>query len=126
MSGVFITPFDVRLIASDPEYWELLCDLVFDSSAFGQVTAKAGFVTNCASVPRIPVAFLLLGGYAKKPSALHDHLYSFPGEMTREQCDKIFLEAMKADGVSAWRRNAMYIAVRAFGGKHFVTGKIRE
>ena len=48
-------------------------------------------------------------------------LYSEHNNFTREQADAAFLEAMEVDGISTWRRNGMYQAVRLFGASHFVT-----
>jgi len=44
---------------------------------------------------------------------VHDWLYY--NKHDRKEADKIFLEAMKSEGVPAWRRLPIYSAVRAFG-----------
>jgi hypothetical protein len=78
------------------------------------VTVPAGFQTDFASVPRIPVAFLLAGDEAHMPAVVHDFLYSSK-ICTREEADNTFLEAMTATGVTKWRRTLMWAAVRMFG-----------
>ena len=122
----FKTSLIVRLVSSDPEKWQLALPLVYLSDLLGLIVVPVGFETDFASVPRLPVLFFLAGGFAKAPSVVHDFLYSEHNNFTREQADAVFLEAMEVDGVSAWRRNGMYQAVRLFGASHFVTDENRE
>ena len=49
---------------------------------------------------------------------LHDYLYG-QGTLERAWCDRIFLEAMRAEGVSWWRCQAMYRAVRLAGAGRY-------
>jgi hypothetical protein len=77
------------------------------------ITIPKGTETDFASVPRIPLAYLLAGGTARRAAALHDYLYA--QQRDREWADEVFLAAMEADGVPWWRRQIMYAAVRAFG-----------
>lgn len=79
-----------------------------------RITVPRGFKTDYASVPRIPLAYLLAGGIARRASVLHDYLYA--KQVDREWADNVFLGAMEADGVAWWRRKLMYQAVRMFGG----------
>jgi hypothetical protein len=51
---------------------------------------------------------------------LHDDLYAKRAE--RSFADRVFLEAMEAEGVPWWRRRLMYAAVRAFGGREAYAG----
>ena len=73
------------------------------------------FQTDGASVPR---AFRWLAApFAGKHAAaavLHDALY-YDGFLGKEASDLLFLEAMKCSGVSVWRRQALYQAVKWFG-----------
>ena len=59
MTGKFLTELDVKLIGDSQ--WELVKPLTFKSSRIGVVTVPAGYVTDFASVPRLPVAYLLTG-----------------------------------------------------------------
>lgn len=77
------------------------------------VIVLAGFKTDFASVPRLPLAYLLAGNTAHKSAVLHDWLYTKGAD--RQFADQAFLAAMKAEGISGWRRWLMYSAVRAFG-----------
>lgn len=77
----------------------------------------AGFVTDFASVPRLPFAYLLTGDTAHMSAILHDHLCRklVPSEMTWREAADIFREAMADEGVPGWRRWLMYWAVRLAG-----------
>lgn len=96
---------DERAVLTDP--------LVVDVDG-ERIEIPAGTETDFASVPRIPLAYLLAGGIARRAAVLHDFLYS--KQRGKDWADKVFLAAMEADGVSWWRRQLMYNAVRAFGG----------
>jgi hypothetical protein len=82
-------------------------------------TVPAGFVSDFASVPRIPIAYLLFGDTAHRPACLHDWLYSGAAGVSRQFADETLMAAMKADGESWFRRQAMYRAVRLFGEKFY-------
>lgn len=73
-----------------------------------------GFLTDFASVPRIPIVFALFAGRAKKSAVFHDWLYTTK-PFSREECDKAFLCAMETEGLAFAVRTAMYSGVR-FGG----------
>lgn len=91
----------------------------------------AGFLTDLASVPRIPIAWLLAGGTANAAAVVHDYLYHNKALVraeteeigkrasrkwiAREICDDIFLQAMIDTRVPAWRRELIFFAVRSFG-----------
>lgn len=118
-----MTKLDVELVDSEDNdgrgRWRLRNPLVFESSRAGRVICvPEGFVTDFASVPRLPIVFWLTGDTAHPAAVVHDYLYS-RGELKREEADEILLEAMASVGVPAWRRYPMYWAVRAFGGSRF-------
>ncbi len=81
----------------------------------------AGFETDLASVPRFLWAVFPPYGDHLKAAVVHDYLYGF-NTISRVQADAIFLAAMKAYGVKAWRRWVMYLAVRVCGGKAYRAG----
>lgn len=97
-------------------------DIVYESKVTGKTyKVPAGFNSDLASVPRIPLAFLLTGGTANRPAVLHDFLYR-TGAEDRSTCDAVFAEAMAATGVPAWRRKLMWLGVRIGGrGAHVDT-----
>jgi hypothetical protein len=77
------------------------------------------FIFDFASVPR--GFWNIVPPYDPKyaaPALVHDWLYAT--EMyPRKIADDIFLDAMEVRGVSWWKRQAMYMAVRAFGGSAY-------
>lgn len=97
--------------------------LSFKSEHFGQVfVVPARFVTDYASIPRLAQLIIPKLGRHRKAAVLHDCLYNKNTEyknLTRKQCDVIFLEAMKSSGVSLWKRWSMYQAVRVGGWAAF-------
>lgn len=76
----------------------------------------AGFTTDLASVPRLPVAFLLFGAEARRAAILHDWLYQH--HYPRALADDIFYAAMEGE-VSGWKRWIMWAAVRVGGGAYY-------
>jgi hypothetical protein len=113
MAG-FITELNTKCINDDK--WELITPLIYDSDVLQkQVVIPKGFSCDFASVPRLPLAYLLAGGTAHKAAVVHDWLYRENG-CTRKQADETFLEAMKVTGISAWRRRIMYWGVRVGAG----------
>lgn len=119
----FLTILDVELVddkaADGRGMWKLKHELVYQSSVADRVIyVPEGFMTDFASVPRLPLVYDLFGDTAHPAAVVHDFLYS-TGELPRKIADRVLLEAMAAEGVPAWRRWPMYLAVRAFGGGYF-------
>jgi hypothetical protein len=129
----FDSYLDTREVADG--VWELLQDFtVFihtEEQTFEVIIGK-GFVTDYASVPRLPFAYLLYGGIGNYAAVLHDGLYSnsslvsirdFDTQMRfhpdREVCDKAFLVGLEARGISSWKAKPMYWAVRWQGAKYY-------
>ena len=101
------------------EKHELLQPLVFES-LIGEIIVPKGFVTDFASVPRIPIVYALTGNTSHRAAVVHDYLYGDNGlRVSRKKADKVFLEAMKSRKVSGWRRYSMYWAVRLFGSNRY-------
>lgn len=109
----FITGLVAECITDDK--WRLVENLVYESDIAGTITVPAGFETDFASVPRLPIVFMLVGDKAHLPAVVHDYLYRY-AVVQRKVADKVFLEAMKVCGIWAWRRYPMFCAVRLFGG----------
>lgn len=97
-----------------------------------QITIKKGFVTDFASVPRIPFAYLLFGGIGKWPAVGHDGLYSnsdlvevidvdtgLPYDYDRAWADNFFLIALEERKIPAVKSMPMYLGVRLKGGKYY-------
>lgn len=116
----------VRVERLDDERWCLLAPIRYDSAILrARLMVDAGFVTDFASVPRLPFAYLLAGNTAHGPAITHDFLYQTHLSVDRAQADAVFLEAMEADGVARWRRRLMWSAVRMAGGSSWDDGPLR-
>lgn len=74
-----------------------------------------GFETDFASVPRLPLAYWLTGDTAHMSAVLHDYLCR-NRLLPWGEAAEVFLDAMRAEGVTPWRRRLMYWAVRYLGG----------
>ena len=100
---------------SGREVWRLLKPLAFRSPRFGTVVVPPDFRTNYASVPRLPLVFLMAGGRASKEAALHDCEYTLR-RMPREDADDLFLEALLLNpSIPEGLAYTMHKAVRWFG-----------
>ena len=77
--------------------------------------APTGAVVNGASFPRFLwwIGSPFTGKY-RRAAVLHDIAYDHQ-QSTRAEADLMKLQAMDHDGVAAWKRAAIYAAVRAFG-----------
>jgi hypothetical protein len=129
----FDSYLDTREIADG--VWELLQDFtafIHTEDQTFEVIIRKGFLTDFASVPRLPFAYLLYGGIGNYAAVLHDGMYSnsslvsicdFDTQMRfhpdREFCDEAFLAGLEARGISSWKAKPMYWAVRWKGDKYY-------
>ncbi len=106
-------PKPLRADKIGPQIWKLVLSFIYDNPP-DRVVVPVGFISDGASIPRI--AQSLIGGpwsgrYSES-AVIHDYLYeTMP--ITKRKADRIFLDGMKILGVIWWRRNLMYLAVRA-------------
>ena len=112
----FLTELDARL-KDDDKIWVIDSPLLYQSDILGPIEVPAGFETDFASVPRIPVFYTLFGDRAHRESVIHDFLYRLDAipQATRSQADDVFLEAMKCRGKGSFVRYAMWMGVRSGG-----------
>lgn len=117
--------FKISVFGENP-FWVLTEDLSYRSAFLGEtIVVPKGFVTDFASVPRLPIVFWLTGDCAHDAAVVHDYLYQTHLSETRARADRTFLEAMKITGVPAWRRLDMYLGVRAGGISSWSSGPRR-
>jgi len=96
---------------------QLIKPLVYISSRDITYIAKVGFITDYASIPRLPIVFLLFAELDNRAATLHDSLYS-NGRISRKLADGLFLEALLTDDVTPmWKAKLAYYAVRLCGKK---------
>jgi hypothetical protein len=123
----FLTELQVEpATENDGEQWRLLAPLMFQSDVADRtIVVPKGFVTNFASVPRIPVVYELCGNTSSKAATIHDYLYT-SHETSRAVADAVLREASAATGVPLWRRAVMWAGVRVAGWTHWGTAATDE
>lgn len=113
MSG-FVGDLSVRLLDDTAVgSWALL-----ETLGYGVYTVPVGFVTDFCSVPRVPLAYDLLGNRARKSGTVHDYLYS-THPCTRKEADQMLRVMLLDDGASELEASMFYAAVRLFGASHW-------
>lgn len=111
----FLSKLD-KLSYIDGINWRVESDVVYQSDSLGKtITVKAGTLTDFASIPRALWNIYPPARFAG-PATVHDELYT-KQTCTRLEADRVFLEALKVDGVPYMRRYAFYWALRAAGWK---------
>jgi hypothetical protein len=127
--SAFLTPLKLDYMtdsAGEPlknrdgrQLFKLLSPFYYQSDVLGCIiTVPMGFVTDLASIPRLPVVYLMLNGIADEAGVVHDYLYS-TGLVPRIEADKVLREACLCSGVSSWKAGLIYAGVRSFGGPHY-------
>ena len=125
----------LRVEKESERCWKLLEPLIYQSETIGQIVVDAGFVTNFASVPRLPFMYMLFGGVGDEAATLHDWLYrkehtqstGHERKIDRKIADKVLrgviIECLTKDGASALKAKltawAMWAGVRFGGGAHW-------
>ena len=120
--SAFLDPLRVKLAGKDR--WILETRFRFLDST-GRVTeVPAEFITDFASVPRLPFAYLIAGGRCPQAAVPHDFLYQHPDWDDRPGADRIFWEAAGVTqpecGIEAESdriRRLMWVGIRAGGWK---------
>lgn len=101
--------------------WRMVEDLDYLAADGTFIRVLHGFIHDLASIPRPFNLLFRVNGKHREPSILHDWLYDKQGlitpykRLTRQECDALFLEAMKSCGVGYFQRNMMYYGVRVGG-----------
>lgn len=109
---------------TDDGQWILMQPLAYESDVAKQTfMVPAGFQTDLASVPRLPIVFLLTGDTSREAAVVHDYLYSTQ-KVPRDVADAVLREASEVTGVPAWRRWMVWAGVRLGGASHYNTSPI--
>lgn len=116
----FLTKLEVAVADNtDDGRWIVTQPLIYQSDVAKQTfIVPRGFQTDMASVPRLPLVFLLAGDTSRQASVVHDFLYS-THTVSREVADSVLREASAVTQVPAWRRWIMWAGVRVFGGSYW-------
>jgi len=119
---------DLVTTAINDKLCMLLDDLIYESDLIGKVVVPAYFVTDFASVPRLPIIYSCWGNRAHREATLHDYLYRYDSDpiATRDVADSVFKEAMKATGKSAFIYRPMYWGVRIGSSPYFHKRSVKD
>lgn len=125
MAAAFLTALRLERHA---DVWLVLAPLRYRSAVVDAVIeVPVGFLTDLASVPRVPFLFWAAGGAAPGPAVLHDWLcQSHPPGVSWVQAAAVFLEAMSLDGTPGWRARLMWLGVRIAGAAAWDSGPARR
>ena len=109
----------------------LYCNIIIDGENYECIIPE-GFLTDYASVPRVPFAYMLFGGKYNRTGTLHDGLYgnwhkikiihsSLRSEViiTKELSDKILYQSLLDEGASKFTAYMMYQGVNVFGAQFY-------
>ena len=99
----------------DDDRIKLLDDFTFIDKRGVKWHAPKGFISDAASIPKwlIPIAGHPFDGNYLEASVIHD-VYCISKSRSQKDTHRAFREALKLDGVSRWRRWAMFSAVRIY------------
>lgn len=93
--------------------WLVSDDLIYRSHDGRVFVVPAGFVSDLASVPRLPFVYLAFAGFALRASVLHDWLCRLGHD--RQDADNLFEEAMRLSPcIGGWRASLMAMGVRLY------------
>ncbi|MDD5006356.1 MAG: DUF1353 domain-containing protein [Candidatus Omnitrophica bacterium] len=125
----FLTELSANLKSNSDTIWVIDKPLRYKSDLLGCIVdVQPGFNTDYASVPRIPIAFTLFASKTHREPVIHDYLYrrdSIP-VVSFSVANKVFLEAMTAQGKGFFTRWAMYIGVCVGGYFSFHKKKVTD
>lgn len=119
LPAAFLGDLVVKLLSDDRDgLWEHRQRFGYRDKDGNEYWCEVGTTTDFCSVPRVPLAYEMLGNRARKAGAVHDDLYA-RGIVAREKADELLREMLMLDGVSACEAEQFYLAVRMFGASHY-------
>ena len=112
--------------------WTTLTSLRYESDylVHGTIIVPREFISDLASVPRLPLVWLAVGGRGIRSAVIHDFAYQFGfwwmleqgrwvrSDVVRQVVDYVFWESLVADplsGAGRLRAAEMWAGVRAGG-----------
>ena len=109
----FLTELDISLRGDSDKVYVLKSPLIYESDILDRIVVPPGFQSDFASVPRVPIAYMLFGDRAHREAVLHDYMYRIDSQpvATYSQANCVFLEAMKVRGKNLFVRHSMYLGV---------------
>lgn len=119
-SYIFMSKFLTELVVEEltDTNWKIIEPFLYQSDIFGGIIEiPVGFPTDFAS-------FIIARQWAHRAAVIHDYLYA-THVTSKIMADRIFLEAMKLDGIWLWKRQLMFDAVFLFGWSSYTSGPSR-
>lgn len=126
MESHFLTGLFVEHL--EGKFWKIDKPFIYYSKFLDKtIYVPVGFVTDFASVPRLPLAYLFTGNTGHWEAVLHDQGYRW-NKLSRKNSDLLFKEIgyVRSDMRNNQsffnkkgreiRNNSMYLGVRLFGG----------
>lgn len=126
MRGRFDEGIQFEVTSLPPRRWRLEKPLRFRSPwLHAWVCVPNGFVSDAASVPASLAWLFPREGRGFRAAVIHDWLYRSgsiltgygPEQISRDDADEVYLEALEACGVRWLQRHGAWLAVRLFGGR---------
>lgn len=120
----FTTPIKLSIPMREGDPWITLEPLHFWSEKFQKhYVVPKDFITDLATVPRLPFVFWWAGRRGDAAAVVHDWLYEFGIKFRqihdRLEADELYLEILLDTGVPWACAYPMYLGVRAGGDSHF-------
>jgi len=114
-------PFNTPLKNRDGrQLYRVIEPFIYESDVAGKtIIVPAGYITDLASIPRVPLVYRELEQLADMPGVPHDFCYS-TGFLDRDTADLMLKEACLLIGLSAWKAQAIYWGVRIGGKSHYM------
>lgn len=124
-----MSEFFSELVTKDltDKVFELTIPLTYKSDLLNcTFSVPAGFQSDRASVPRVPIIWMLFGDRAHREAVLHDYLYRVDSDpiVTRKQADDVFFESMQVREKSTIVKWCMWAGVRLGGCIAFHKSKV--
>ena len=114
----FKTDLIVKRDVKKDNCWIVQEPLIWEDEKY-EIRVLKGFDFDFASIPKFLHSLLPKDGQEyDRAASLHDALYA-SNWLPKDECDRLFYEAMLLDGVPKYRAKSMYLAVKWFGGSAY-------
>lgn len=98
-------------------FWKITEPFVYQSDVLGKtITVEPDFITDYASVPRLPLIYWLFGDTSHEAAVLHDWLFHHHEVCDEQTANLVLREASQVEGIPHWRLMGIYLGVK-FGGE---------
>lgn len=87
--GRFLTKLQLEQLEEGTPFknakYKVLSPLIYESKTLKTIIiVPEGFITDLASIPRIPILYALLGGLGNAAAVVHDFLYTYPHKPSKD------------------------------------------